>query len=59
MLKAKTTVIVGKTTYKEGEIIKNLPPNDVKWMKSEGYIEEISEKEPKKESKKEEKINDI
>ena len=57
MLKAKTTVIVGKTTYKEGEIIKNLPPNDVKWMKSEGYIEEISEN--KKESKKEEKINDI
>lgn len=57
MLKAKTTVIVGKTTYKEGEIIKNLPPNDIKWMKSEGYIEEISEN--KKESKKEEKINDI
>ena len=57
MLKAKTTVIVGKTTYKEGEIIKNLPPNDVKWMKSEGYIEEISEN--KNASKKEEKGNDI
>lgn len=57
MLKAKTTVIVGKTTYKEGEIIRNLPPNDVKWMQAEGYIEEASEN--KKESKKEEKSNDI
>ncbi len=47
---AKTQIVVGDTTFKEGEIVKNLSKIDKEWMAKAGYIEEKEEEkaDPKK-----------
>lgn len=43
MIKAKTTIIVGDTSYSEGQAVKGLAKTDVRWMKNAGYIEDVKE----------------
>lgn len=57
MIRAKGTVIVGGMEYQTGQAVQGLSPADIRWMKAQGFVEEI--KESKKSAKKEETGHDI
>ncbi|MBO5032139.1 MAG: hypothetical protein J6C19_07955 [Lachnospiraceae bacterium] len=42
MVKAETTIIVGKKTYHAGQTVTGLSEIDKKWMKKAGYITETA-----------------
>ncbi len=44
MIKAKTTIIAGGQTFKEGQTVTGLSKLDKDWMKKAGYIIETATK---------------
>lgn len=48
MFKANGTIIVDGKEYQKGQAVHGLSESDVRWMKSNGFIEEVKEKQEAK-----------
>lgn len=48
MLKANTTILIGKKKIEAGQAVEGLSCLDEKWMKDAGYIEETAQPDTEK-----------